>query len=176
MVHYGHRAPVVWLCGAAIHALTGWDGGSFSYAQDKPGAGGGAAVLAVEVGVVGLEPLAVKPAADHVLPAGFPAVPLEDFRPLLHHSAFQLVGEGFGLRLQLCDHGPDAHQVTGGAVQFGHAHYVTSFIFGGLSRWLGAVKGSLPSLCPLYPIQLFSCAPYCFYRLDRGLSLLTFRG
>ena len=52
-----------------------WCKGPFSYAEDKAGGRGGLAVLAVEVGVVGLESLAVKPAAVDVLPAGLPAVP-----------------------------------------------------------------------------------------------------
>ena len=54
---------------------------------------------------------------------------MEDFRPLLHHSPLDFVGEGFGLRLQFCDHGPDAHKVSGGAVQFGHAHCVNLLNF-----------------------------------------------
>ena len=67
---YNLPDPLRGYCGAAIHALTGQDSGSFSYTQDKPGAGGGLAVLAVQVAVVSLEPLAVEPAADYVLQIG----------------------------------------------------------------------------------------------------------
>ena len=102
----------------------GLDMGPFSYAQDKAGRGGGPAVSGVQVGVVSPEALAVKPLAADVLPAGFPAVPLEGFRPLLDHCGLELAGEDFGLRLKLLDHGPDAHQVAGGAVQLVHAHGV----------------------------------------------------
>ena len=46
----------------------------FSYGQYKSCRGSGLAVLAVEVGVIGLESLGVEPLAIHVLPAGFPMV------------------------------------------------------------------------------------------------------
>ena len=51
----------------------------FSYTENKPGRGGGLAVLAVQVGVVGLEALAVEPAAVHVL--RWPAIRLRSRFP-----------------------------------------------------------------------------------------------
>ena len=112
---------VLWL---RYLALVGWDSGPFSYAQDKPGGGGGLAVLAVQIGVVNLESLAVKPAAVDVLPAGPPAVPLEGFGPLVHHRALELVGKGFGLGLQLRNHGPDVNQVLCRGVDLLNTHCI----------------------------------------------------
>ena len=73
--------------------------GPFSYAENKTGGRGLLAVLAVQVSVVSLESLTVKPAAADVLPGGFPAVSLDGFLAPLRHGGFELIGQGFGLCL-----------------------------------------------------------------------------
>nr|DAP48754.1 MAG TPA: hypothetical protein [Bacteriophage sp.] len=121
--------------------------GPFSYAENKAGCDGLLAVLAVEVGVVGLESLTVKPAAADVLPGGFPAVSLDGFLSPLRHGGFELIGQGFGLCLQLRNHGPDAHKVMGGGVQFVGTH--SSFLLVILRDWRIIERASGP-----FPVHL----------------------
>ena len=92
--------------------------GPFSYAENKTGGRGLLAVLAVQVSMVSFKSLTVKPAAADILPGGFPAVSLDGFLAPLRHGGFELIGQGFGLCLQLRNHGPHAHKVVGGGVQF----------------------------------------------------------
>ena len=110
-----------------ILLLGGWDMGPLScddQVQSEPGAGGLDRVLVVQVGVVGLEPLAVEPAVLRVVPSGPPSGALQRLRLALHHLALQLVLDGFRFRLKLLDLG---HQVKVGAdpcVHHVHAHCV----------------------------------------------------
>lgn len=94
MVHYEHQAPVVWLYGAVIHALTGWDSGSFScYAEAAGGCGLGEPLH--HIGQSRLEGLAVQPGGRDRFPGDLVLTGPQLLR--IAHVGLDSVLDGLGL-------------------------------------------------------------------------------